>query len=117
GFGVTLMPANPVSPISEVKVERYAPGGGSNLVGDVVDDIVEEHAPTISVQTMKGAVNRIEPSHGTGVAHTGLFVIDWPLSLEARNRRQNINRRKRACSEGLPQQTKAIVPSDLHCSR
>jgi hypothetical protein len=44
-FGVTLMPPNPPSPFRGVKVERYVPGGGSSLVGEVVD----EHAPRIIV--------------------------------------------------------------------
>jgi hypothetical protein len=77
-FGVTLMPPNPVSPFRKVKVERYVPGGGSSLVGDVGEDVAEEHAPMSSAQTMRGAVKRIDPSRGTAVAHTGLFVIDIP---------------------------------------
>jgi len=75
-FGVTLMPPNPVSPFKAVKVERYAPGGGSNLVGDVGEDVVEEHAPMSSAQTMNGAVKRCDPSRRAAVANTGLFVID-----------------------------------------
>jgi hypothetical protein len=40
------------------------------------------------VQMMRGAVKRIDPSRGTAVAHTRLFVIGIPsLSLEAKNRR------------------------------
>jgi hypothetical protein len=74
-FGVTLMPANPVSPITDVKAERYVPGGGSRSVGDVGEDVEEEHAPMSSVQTIEEAVEKIDPSRGTGVAHTDLFVI------------------------------------------
>jgi hypothetical protein len=70
-----LMPANPVSPFSAVNVERYAPGGGSSFVGDVGEDVAEEHPPMSSGQTMRGAVKRIDPSRSTAVAHTGLFVI------------------------------------------
>src|SRR5438045_2297294 len=77
-FGVTLMPANPVSPITDVKAERYVPGGGSSLVGDVGEDVEEEHAPRSSVQTMEDAVVRIDPSRGTGVTHTNLLIIDIP---------------------------------------
>src|SRR5437763_534235 len=76
GFGVILMPANPVSPFRDVKVARYASGGGSSFVGDVGEDVAEEQAPMRSAQTMRGAVRRIDPSRGTAVARTGLFVID-----------------------------------------
>jgi hypothetical protein len=69
-FGVTLMPADPVSPFRGVKVARYAPGGGSNLVGDIVEGVVLEHAPFSSVQTMRRAL-----------AHTHLFVIGIPFCL------------------------------------
>ena len=84
-FGVTLMPANPASPLRDVKVERYVPGGGSSLEGDVGEDVAEEHAPMSSVQTMKGAVNRIDPSRSPAVAHTGLFVIDIPSVSRSAN--------------------------------
>jgi hypothetical protein len=73
-FGVTLIPPKPVSPFRNVKVERYAPGGGSNLVGDVGEVVVEEHALMSKVQTMRGEVKRINPSRVTAVAHTGLFI-------------------------------------------
>ncbi len=97
GFGVTLMPANPISPFNEVKVERYAPGGGSNLVGDVGEDAVEEHAPMSSVQMMSGAVNTIERSRGTVIAHVGLFVIDIPsVSRERKKQARNVNGSKKA---------------------
>jgi hypothetical protein len=79
-FGVTPMPANPVSPFRAVKVERYVPGGGSNGAGDVVVGVVEEeHAPMSSVQTMKGARNRIDRSRSVALAHAGLFVIEYSL--------------------------------------
>jgi len=64
-FGVTLMPANPFSPFRDVKVERYAPGGGSSVVGDIVGDVVVEHAPKSSVPTMR----------------SGLFVMAIPFYL------------------------------------
>jgi hypothetical protein len=44
-------------------------------VGDVGEDVEEEHAPMSSVQTIEKAVEKIDPSRGTGVAHTDLFVI------------------------------------------
>jgi hypothetical protein len=81
-FGVTLMPANPVSPFRDVKEERYIPGGGSNLVGDMVEDVVE-HAPRNSVQMMRRAVRR-----------TRLFVIgNSLLSIEAERPARNCQRR------------------------
>jgi len=94
-FGVTLMPAKPVSPFRDVKVERYAPGGGSNFVGDVGRAVVDEHAPMSSVPAMRDAVKRIEPGRSITVAHTGLFVIDIPLPLEAESNRENVKRGKR----------------------
>jgi hypothetical protein len=75
------MPANPVSPLRAVNVERYEPTGGSNLVGEVGDDVVEEHAPMIKVQTTRGAVKRIDPSRPAAVAHTTLLVIYVCLCL------------------------------------
>jgi hypothetical protein len=86
-----LMPANPVSPFSAVKVERYAPGGGSRLVGAVAED-VEEHAPVISVQPMSEALERIDPSRNTALAHTGLFVIDIPSVSRAESNGENLKR-------------------------
>jgi hypothetical protein len=74
-FGVTLIPPKPVSPFRNVKVERYAPGGGSSLLGDVGEDVAEEHALMSSAQTKREAVERIHPSLSTAVAQTGLFVI------------------------------------------
>src|SRR4051794_13946136 len=95
-FGVTLMPANPVSPFRGVKVERYAPGGGSSFVGDVGRAVVEEHAPMRSVQTMTGAVNRSDPSRSTNVPHTGLLVIDIPsASLQRKPTRKTLKGAKR----------------------
>jgi hypothetical protein len=87
-FGVTLMPAKPVSPFSAVKVERYVPGGGSNFVGDGAEDVVEEHAPISRVQTMIGTVMRIDRSHGNAAVHTGLFVIDIPPVSRSGNQRR-----------------------------
>jgi hypothetical protein len=69
------MPAKPVSPFRAVNVERYVPGGGSNFVGDGAEDVVDEHAPTSRVQTMIGAVTRMDRSHSSAVVQTGLFVI------------------------------------------
>jgi hypothetical protein len=90
-FGVTLIPANPVSPFRGVKVERYVPGGGPNFVGDGAVDVVEEHAPMSRMPPMIGVVTRIDRSLSSAVMHTGLFVMDIPLSLEAENSRQNWN--------------------------
>ena len=102
-FGVTLMPANPVSPFEDVKVDRYAPGGGSNFVGDVGEDMVEEHAPMNSAQTMRRAVKKIDPSRSTAVAHTGLFVIVIPsLSVEAKTNSENFKRAKKGLEWGIP---------------
>jgi hypothetical protein len=75
------MPANPVSPFSPVKVERYVPGGGSGLVGDVGEDVVEEHALMSSTQTTRGAVKSIDSSRSIAVARPSLFVIDIPSCL------------------------------------
>ena len=47
-------------------------------MGDVGEDVAEEHAPMSSVAKMRGAVKRIDPSRRTAVAHKGLFVIDIP---------------------------------------
>jgi hypothetical protein len=80
-FGVTLMPANPVSPLRAVKAERYAPGGGSKAVGAIGDDAVDPHAPMSSAPTMSGAVRMIDPSRGKAAAFTGLFVIGIPSTL------------------------------------
>jgi hypothetical protein len=77
------MPANPVSPITDVKTERYVPGGGSNRVGDAGEDAEEEHPPMTSVQTIEKTVERIEPGRGTDVAHTDLFVIDIPSVFQS----------------------------------
>jgi hypothetical protein len=80
------MPANPVSPFRDVKEERYVPGGGSNLVGDVAEGDVLEHAPRSSAQMMRSAV-----------AHTDLFVIDIPFCLcKRKNSRQTVNASKKA---------------------
>ena len=85
-FGVTLMPANPASPFRDVKVERYVPGGGSSLVGDIVEEVALEHAPMSSVQRMRRAV-----------AHTGRFVIGIPFCLYKRkNSRETVNGVKNA---------------------
>jgi hypothetical protein len=67
---VTLIAANPVSPFRGVKVKRYVPGGGSSLLGDIVEDVALEHAPMSSAQTMRVAV-----------AYTGRFVIGIPFCL------------------------------------
>jgi hypothetical protein len=87
-FGVTLMPANPVSPFRAMKVDRYVPGGGSNLAGGVVGDVVDEHAPMSTAQTMRGAVKRIDPSRVTTFANTGLFVIDISSVSRSANQQQ-----------------------------
>jgi hypothetical protein len=57
--GETLIPPNPVSPFRNVKVDRYVPGGGSNLVGDVG----EEHAPMSIVQRIVVIAKTIEVRH------------------------------------------------------
>jgi len=80
------MPANPVSPFRGVKVKRYVPGGGSNLVGDIVEDVVLEHAPRSSAQIMRRAV-----------APTDLFVIGIPFCLYKRkNSRKTVNESQKA---------------------
>jgi hypothetical protein len=71
GFGVTLMPANPVSPLRTVKVERYVPGGGSSLVGVAG----EEHALLNPVKSMSEMAKRIGPHTSCAVAHTGGWSI------------------------------------------
>jgi hypothetical protein len=73
-FGVTLIPPKPVSPLRNVNVERYVPGGGSNRVLDDGEVVVEEHALMSKVQTMSGAVKRINRSRGTAVAHISVFI-------------------------------------------
>jgi hypothetical protein len=85
-LGVTLMPANPVSPFRDVKEERYVPGGGSNLAGDIAEGDVLEHAPRSSVQMMRRAV-----------APTDLFVIDIPFCLcKRKNSRKTVNESQKA---------------------
>src|SRR5438477_12937812 len=79
-LGVTLMPPNPPSPFRNMKVERYVPGGGSSLVGDVA----EEHAPMSMVQRMRGTAKRIDPPWTSTERTTpvrGLFDIDVPSYL------------------------------------
>jgi hypothetical protein len=66
GFGVILMPANPDSPFTTVKVERYVPGGGSNFVGAVG----EEHTLPSAVQSISETARRVLRSADTSVAHT-----------------------------------------------
>src|SRR3954468_14114877 len=77
-LGVMLMPANPVSPFRAVNVERYAPGGGSKLVGDVGEDVADEHAAIISAHSIRDAIKKIGRSRSTTLAHTSLFVIAVP---------------------------------------
>jgi hypothetical protein len=71
-FGVTLMPAAPPGPVKILKIERYVPGGGSKLVGDVV----EEHPPMSRVQRMT-RTDRFR----------GLFDMCVPFYLYKRKRR------------------------------
>ena len=70
-FGVMLMPANPASPFTTVKEERYAPAGGSSLVGVVG----EEHALLKTVQTMSETAKRVELITGSFVAPRGELCI------------------------------------------
>jgi hypothetical protein len=44
-------------------------------VGDVGEDVAEEHALMSSAQQKRGAVEKIHPRLSTAVAQTGLFVI------------------------------------------
>jgi hypothetical protein len=103
------MPPNPVSPFRKVKVERYVPGGGSSLVGDVGEDVAEEHAPMSSAQTMRGAVKRIDPSRGTAVTHTGLFVIDIPSVSRSGNQPS-----ERQIGEKRPRMGNSCEPHESH---
>jgi hypothetical protein len=57
---------NPSSPFRFVKTERYAPGGGTNLLGVVG----EEHALLETVQSMRETAKRAEPIAESFVAHT-----------------------------------------------
>jgi RNA polymerase sigma factor (TIGR02999 family) len=99
-LGVMLMPANPVSPFRAVNVERYAPGGGSNFVGDVGEVV---HAPISSVHAMRGAVEKIDPSRSTAAAHTGPFVIDTASCLlKAETNGENFRRAKNPIEWGIP---------------
>ena len=101
-FGVTLMPAKPVSPFRAVKVERYVPGGGSNFVGDGAEDVVEEHAPISRVQTMIGTVMRIDRSHGAAPCIQVCSSLIFPLSLEAETNRRILQMGKKGLEWRIP---------------
>ena len=76
-IGVTLMPANPASPFTTVKEERYAPAGGSGFVGVVG----EEHELLRTVQSVSETANvrvRARTRNGTSA------IIDHPLPMIVR---------------------------------
>jgi len=70
-LGVILIAANPPSPFRFVKTERYAPGGGSNLLGLVG----EEHALVKTVQSVSERAKRARPITVSLLAHT----IAWGI--------------------------------------
>ncbi|MEO7271761.1 MAG: sigma-70 family RNA polymerase sigma factor [Vicinamibacterales bacterium] len=86
-----------------MNVERYAPGGGSSLVGDVGDDVVEEHAAISKAQTMRGAGKRIDPRRTTAATHTSLLsVIDMPPSVKAEANHENVKRAEKGLELEIP---------------
>src|SRR5262245_21614972 len=70
GLGVMLMPTNPAPPFTAVNVARYAPGGGSNLVGEEGD---EQPPASIAHQANGSAVSRI-PSRSKLAQADGYFI-------------------------------------------
>jgi len=55
-----------------------------------VGDVVDEHAPRSSMQTIRGAVPTIGPRRGAAVAHTGCLVMDIPSVSEAETNGENV---------------------------
>src|SRR6266478_3023465 len=78
------MPPDPLSPLRLMNVERYAPGGGSSLLGDVA----EEHAPRSVVQRIRGAATRIGPTSGRDLTSIG------------RDQDQLVNQKNRSSTAG-----------------
>jgi RNA polymerase sigma-70 factor (ECF subfamily) len=71
-------------------------------VGDVGEDVVEEHALISSVQPMNEAADRIDPNRSTALAYTGLFVIDIPSVCRAETSCENFKREQIALEWGIP---------------
>jgi hypothetical protein len=102
--GETLIPPNPVSPFRNVKVDRYVPGGGPKLVGEVG----EEHAPmsivliakTIEVRLRIATDVRksrrwclcgsIHPARGGSEAAHGVQKVSLAMFLDRRAVKRNI---------------------------
>jgi hypothetical protein len=53
-------------------------------------------------QTMSGAVKRIDPSRGTAVAHTSLFVIDIPSVSRSGNQPRKHQMGEKGLEWGIP---------------